>query len=384
VDFSLSPQQEAIRQEMVEICSDFSDDYWRELDRRGEYPEAFLQTMLESGWLGVLIPEEYGGKGLGITEAALVIEEISRAGGNSLTVHAQIYNVGMLLRHGTEEQRRRWLPDIAAGKSRFLAFGLTEAVAGQNTTAIETSAVRDGDSYVINGEKNWVSRFQHSDLMLVIARTTPLAEAPKKTAGMSAFLVELPTEGIEVTPVETMMNFETNRVRFTDLRVPAANLIGQEGEAFKYVLSGVNGDRIAASSAAIGDARYFVSKATAYACEREVFDRPIGQNQAIQLPIAQAHTATEAASLMRFHAASLFDRGEPCGTQANMAKFLASEAAWNAANVAMTTFGGNAFAKEYDIERKFRETRVFLNAPGSNALVLSYIGQHVLGMPRTF
>jgi acyl-CoA dehydrogenase len=369
---------------MVEICSDFSDDYWRELDRRGEYPEAFLQTMLESGWLGVLIPEEYGGKGLGITEAALVIEEISRAGGNSLTVHAQIYNVGMLLRHGTEEQRRRWLPDIAAGKSRFLAFGLTEAVAGQNTTAIETSAVRDGDSYVINGEKNWVSRFQHSDLMLVIARTTPLAEAPKKTAGMSAFLVELPTEGIEVTPVETMMNFETNRVRFTDLRVPAANLIGQEGEAFKYVLSGVNGDRIAASSAAIGDARYFVSKATAYACEREVFDRPIGQNQAIQLPIAQAHTATEAASLMRFHAASLFDRGEPCGTQANMAKFLASEAAWNAANVAMTTFGGNAFAKEYDIERKFRETRVFLNAPGSNALVLSYIGQHVLGMPRTF
>lgn len=384
MDFSLRPAQEALRKEIAELCSDYSDEYWRGLDRRGEYPEAFLQAMLDSGWLGVLIPEEYGGKGLGITEAALIIEEINRAGGNALTCHAQIYNLGMLLRHGTEEQRQRWLPDIAAGRTRFLAFGLTEHAAGQNTTAIETIAVRDGDHYVINGEKNWVSRFQHSDLLLVVARTTPLAEAPKKTAGMSAFLVELPADGIEVTPVETMMNFETNRVRFTDLRVPVANLIGAEGEAFKYILSGVNGDRIAASSAAIGDARWFVEKATAYAREREVFERPIGQNQAIQLPIAQAYAATEAASLMRFKAASLYDRGQPCGTESNLAKLLSSEAAWSAANTAMTTYGGYAFAKEYDIERKFRETRVFLNAPGSNALILSYIGQHVLGMPRTF
>ena len=384
MDFSLSPAQEAIRKEIAEICSDFSDEYWRELDRRGEYPEAFLQAMLDSGWLGVLIPEEYGGKGLGMTEAAVIIEEINRAGGNATSCHAQIYNIGMLLRHGSEEQRRRYLPDIAAGRTRFLSFGLTEHAAGQNTTAIETTAVRDGDHYVINGEKNWVSRLQHSDLLLVVARTTPLAEAPKKTAGMSAFIVELPADGIEVTPVETMMNMETNRVRFTDLRVPAANLIGEEGEAFTYILSGVNGDRIAAASAAIGDARWFVAKASSYACEREVFGRPIGQNQAVQFPIAQAYAATEAASLMRFHAATLFDRGQPCGPQANMAKLLASEAAWNAANVAMSTYGGYAFAKEYDVERKFREARLFLNAPGSNSLILAYIGQHVLGMPRSF
>jgi acyl-CoA dehydrogenase len=382
--FGLTMQQEDIRREVRELCSAFPDEYWRELDQHRRYPEEFLQAMLKSGWLGVLIPEEYGGKGMGVTEAAVVIEEMSRSGANAISCHAQIYNLGMLLRHASAEQKARYLPRIASGDLRFLAFGLTEHEAGQNTAAIETTAVRDGDTYVVNGSKNWLSRIQHSDLLLLVARTTPLAEAHHRTSGLSAFLVELPAEGIDVSPVPMMMNIETNVVRFTDLRVPAENLIGEEGAAFRYILNGVNVDRIAAASAAIGDARWLIDKASRYANERVVFDRPIGQNQGVQFPIAHSYAATEAASLMRYQAADLFDRGEPCGPESNMAKLLASEASWEAANAAMSAHGGYAFAQEYDIERKFRETRLFLNTPGANNLVLAYLGQHVLGMPRSF
>jgi acyl-CoA dehydrogenase len=384
VDFGLTKEQEAIAEEVRELCSAFPDAYWRELDQQRRYPEDFLTAMLDSGWLGVLIPEEYGGKGLGVTEAAVVIEEMSRSGANAINCHAQIYNLGMLLRHASPEMKSRYLPRIAAGELRFLAFGLTEHEAGQNTVRIETTAVRDGDSYVINGSKNWLSRIQHSDLLLLVARTTPLEEAPDRTFGLSAFLVELPADGIDVTPVPMMMNIETNVVRFTDLRVPAENLIGEEGKAFRYILNGVNVDRIAAASAAIGDARWLIDKATRYANERVVFDRPIGQNQGVQFPIAHSYAATEAASLMRYKAAHLFDRGLPCGPESNMAKLLASEASWEAANAAMSAHGGYAFAQEYDIERKFRDTRLFLNTPGANNLVLAYLGQHVLGMPRSF
>ncbi|MGH3386232.1 MAG: acyl-CoA dehydrogenase family protein [Nocardioidaceae bacterium] len=384
MDFELTDEQQRIRDSVRELCQDFPDAYWRELDKDRSYPEKFLRAMLDSGWLGVLIPAKYGGKGLGMMEAAVIIEEISRSGGNAISCHAQIYNLVMLLRHGSEAQKDAYLPRIAAGELRFLAFGLTEHEAGLNSSRIATTAVRDGDSYVINGSKNWLSRIQHSDLLLLIARTTPYERAEKRTRGLSAFLVELPADGIDVVPVPTMMNIETNEVTFHDLRVPAENLVGEEGGAFRYILSGVNGDRIAASSAAIGDARWLIDKATAYANERVVFDRPIGQNQAVQFPIAHAYAATEAASLVRYQAASRYDRGEDPGAAANVAKLLSSEASREAADAAMATHGGYAFATSYDIERKFRETRLFLNAPGSNNLILSYLGQHVLGMPRSF
>ncbi|OLT12354.1 acyl-CoA dehydrogenase [Pseudonocardia sp. CNS-139] len=374
----------AIREEVAAICARFPDEYWRGLDADRRYPEEFLQALLESGWLGVLIPREYGGKGLGITEAAVVIEEISRSGGNAATCHAQIYNTGMLVRHGSEELRKSYLPRIAAGELRLLAFALTEHDAGLDTTRIATEAVRDGDDYVVNGTKNWLSRVQHSDLMILAARTAPYEAGARRAEGLSAFLVELPADGIEARPVRTMLNLETNEVTFRDLRVPAENLIGEEGAAFRYLIHGVNGDRIAAASAAIGDSRWFLAKASRYASEREVFGRPIGQNQSIQFPLARAYAATEAASLMRFRAAELYDRGESCAAEANMAKLLASEASWDAANAAMNTFGGYGFAAEYDVERKFRETRLFVNGPGSNQLLLSYLGQHVLGMPRSF
>ncbi|TDE11826.1 acyl-CoA dehydrogenase family protein [Jiangella asiatica] len=384
MDFELSEERAEIRQTVRQLCAKFPDSYWRELDQKRAYPEEFLRTMLDSGWLGVLIPTEYGGKGMGMTEAAIIIEEISRSGGNAISCHAQIYNVAMLMRHASEEQKRRYLPRIAAGELRFLAFGLTEHNAGQNTTRLETSAVRDGDHYVVNGSKNWLSRIQHSDLLLLIARTTPFEQAARKTEGITAFLVELPVEGIHVTPVPLMMNIETNEVTFDDVRIPASSMVGEEGKAFRYILDGVNGDRIAAASAAIGDARWFVDKARDYANERVVFDQPIGKNQAVQFPIARAYANTEAASLMRFKAATLYDAGRPCGPESNMAKLFASEASWGAAEAAMSTYGGYAFAASRDIERKFRETRLFLNAPGSNNLILSYLGQHVLGMPRSF
>jgi acyl-CoA dehydrogenase len=384
MDFELDERQRDICAAVREICAGYPDEYWREHDANATYPEEFLQAMLESGWLGALIPEHYGGKGLGMMEAALVAEEIARSGGNATACHAQLYNLGMLLRHGSEELKQTYLPQIAAGKLRFLAFALTEHNAGLNTSRLESTAVRDGGDYVINGHKNWLSRIQHSDLLLVIARTTPYAEAEDRTKGLSAFLVELPAAGIEVTRVPTMMNIEANEAVFTDLRVPADHVLGLEGEAFRYLLHGVNGDRILAASAAIGDARWFVDRARNYANDRTVFDRPIGMNQSIQFPIAHSYATAEAASMMRFRAATQYDLGESCAAEANMAKLLASESAWEAANVAMQTYGGYAFAKAHDIERKFRETRLFLNAPGSNQLILSYLGQHVLGMPRSF
>jgi acyl-CoA dehydrogenase len=380
----MSTSRTAMRDEVIEICSQFPEEYWQEKDARREYPEEFLKALLESGWLSVLIPKEYGGKGLGIHDAAIIIEEIARSGANAVQFHAQIYNVAMLLRHGSDQLKRKYLPRIASGELRFLAFGLTEEDAGIDTTKIATSARRDGDDYVLNGKKNWLSRAQHSDLLLAVARTTTLADAERKTQGLSAFLVELPVDGLHVTPVPTMMNIETNEAEFVDVRVPASNLIGEEGAAFRYILSGVNGDRIAAASAAIGDARWFVERATQYANERVVFDRPIGQNQGVQFPIAHAYAATEAASLMRFRAAEKYDSGQEPAAEANMAKLLASEAAWEAADAAMSTYGGYAFARSKGIERKFRETRLFLNAPGGNNLILSYISQHVLGMPRSF
>lgn len=384
MDFKLTAEHEALRAQVRELCEPFGDDYFLSLEDGHRYPEEFVRTMLDSGLLSVLIPKEYGGLGLGVTEATIVIEEIARAGANATACHAQIYNVLGLLRHGSEDLKRRYLPGIASGDLRYLSFALTEHEAGLNTTALKTTAVRDGDDYVINGRKNWISRIGHSDLMLVLARTTPLEEVEKKTTGLTAFLVELPAEGMEMERVDTMMNLETYRVEFTNLRVPAANIVGELDRGFRYVVSGINGDRICAAAAAVGDARWSLERAVAFANERIVFDRPIGQNQGIQFPIARAWAATEAASLMRYKAAASFDAGEDSGADANTAKLLAAQASWDAVNAAMSTYGGYAFAKDHHIERKFREARLFINAPGSENLILAHIGQHVLGMPRSF
>jgi acyl-CoA dehydrogenase len=384
MDFRLTKQQEEIRRSVREMCEQYPDEYWRELDRDRRYPEEFVEALTRSGWLSALIPEEYGGMGLGVTEAAIILEEINRSGANAGACHAQMYTMGTLLRHGSEEQKRAYLPKIAAGDLRLQAFGVTEHNAGTDTTRIETTAIRDGDDYVINGHKNWTSRARHSDLLLLLARTTPYEKLTKKTEGLSTFLVDLSTPGIEVRPSATMINYDTNEVFFRDVRVPAENLIGEEGEGFRYILDGMNVERILIASEAIGDGQWFVDRASGYATERVVFDRPIGQNQGIQFPIARAYASIEAASMVRFKAASLFDQGEKCGPEANMAKLLSSEAAWGAANAAVQTHGGYGFRQDYDVERKFRETRIFMVAPVSNNLVLSYIGQHVLGMPRSY
>jgi acyl-CoA dehydrogenase len=366
------------------MCEQYPDEYWRELDRDRRYPEEFVEALTRSGWLSALIPEEYGGMGLSVTEAAIILEEINRSGANAGACHAQMYTMGTLLRHGSEEQKRAYLPKIATGDLRLQAFGVTEHNAGTDTTRIETTAIRDGDDYVINGHKNWTSRARHSDLLLLLARTTLYEKLTKKTEGLSTLLVDLSTPGIEVRPSATMINYDTNEVFFHDVRVPAENLIGEEGEGFRYILDGMNVERILIASEAIGDGRWFVDRASGYATERVVFDRPIGQNQGIQFPIARAYASIEAASMVRFKAASLFDQGEKCGPDANMAKLLSSEAAWEAANAAVQTHGGYGFRQDYDVERKFRETRIFMVAPVSNNLVLSYIGQHVLGMPRSY
>jgi acyl-CoA dehydrogenase len=384
MDFRLTTQQEEIRRSVREVCEQYPDEYWRELDRDRRYPEEFVEALTRSGWLSALIPEEYGGMGLGVTEAAIILEEINRSGANAGACHAQMYTMGTLLRHGSEEQKRAYLPKIAAGDLRLQAFGVTEHNAGTDTTRIETTAVREGDVYVVNGHKNWTSRARHSDLLLLLARTTPYEQLTKKTEGLSTLLVDLSTPGIEVRPSATMINYDTNEVFFRDVRVPAENLIGEEGKGFPYILDGMNVERILIASEAIGDGRWFVDRASGYATERVVFDRPIGQNQGIQFPIARAHASIEAASMLRFKAASLFDQGETCGPEANMAKLLSSEAAWDAANAALQTHGGYGFRQDYDVERKFRETRIFMVAPVSNNLVLSYIGQHVLGMPRSY
>jgi acyl-CoA dehydrogenase len=384
--FRLNEDQQAIRAAVREICARYPDEYWREVDHQRQYPEAFVQELTRAGWLAALIPEEYGGAGLGITEASLILEEINRNGGNSAACHAQMYIMGTLLRHGNHEQKRRYLPAIATGELRLQAFGVTEPDAGSETTRISTSAVRQGDRYIINGQKIWTSRVQHSDMMLLLARTTPYDQLKDKTQGLSVFLVDLREAGaaVEARPINTMLNHETNQVFINNLEVPVENLIGQEGMGFRYIIDGWNAERILIASECIGDGRWFVERATKYASERVVFGRPIGANQGVQFPIARAYAAIEAADLMRFKAAALFDAGEKCGAEANMAKLLASEASWDAANVCLNTHGGYGFAEEYDVERKFRETRLFTVAPINNNLVLAYIGQHLLKLPKSY
>lgn len=376
-----------IREAVRALCKNFPGDYWREVDEARGYPEQFVQALTEAGWLAALIPEEFGGSGLGITDASIILEEINRSGGNSGACHAQMYIMGTLLRHGSEEQKKKYLPQIASGALRLQSFGVTEPNTGTDTTKLRTTAVRKGDHYVINGQKVWISRVQHSDLLLLLARTTPLDRIKRKSDGLSVFLVDLrevSDSEMTVRPIRNMMNHETNELFFDNLKVPAENLIGQEGKGFRYILDGMNAERILIAAECVGDGYWFVDRATAYANERVIFDRPIGQNQGIQFPIARAYINVEAANLMRFQAANLFDSGKSCGKEANMAKLLAAEASWEAANVAIQTHGGFGFAAEYDIERKFRETKLYQVAPISTNLILSYIGEHVLGMPRSY
>jgi acyl-CoA dehydrogenase len=378
---------EQIRESVKRLCADFPDEYWRACDRDSRYPQEFVQALIDTGYLGALIPENYGGSGLDLKAACVILETIHAAGANGAACHAQMYTMGTLLRHGSEAQKQRWLPGIADGSLRLQAFGVTEPGSGTDTTRITTAAVRDGDHYVVNGQKIWTSRAEHSDLMLLLARTAARDAVAKPTQGMSVFLVDLRAvrgSSVTITPIETMINHATTSVYFDDLRVPAENLIGREGEGFKYIIDGMNAERILIAAECIGDARYFVRRAAAYASEREVFGRPIAQNQGVQFPIAEAHVQSEAAALMVEKAATAFDALERCGAEANMAKLLASEASWKAADVCMQTFGGFAFAAEYGIERKFRETRLYRTAPISTNLILSHVATHVLGMPKSF
>lgn len=383
---SSTEELELIRNSVRSLCKKFPESYWRETDEKQKYPEEFIKALTDEGWLSVLIPEEYGGAGLGMAEAGAILEEINRSGGNAGAGHAQMYTMGAVLRHGNEEQKQRFLPKIASGELRLQAFGITEPTAGSDTTSIETTAELKGDRYIVNGQKIWTSRAEYSDLMLLLARTTPKEQVQKKTDGLSLFILDMKDQQDRITiqPIDTMINHATTEVFFEDVEIPAQNLIGEEGKGFRYVLSGMNAERILIASESIGDGYYFVDKSVNYANEREVFNRPIGQNQGVQFPIAESYMDIEAAKLMRDKAASLFDQGENCGAEANMAKYLASEATWKAANAAMTTYGGYGFASEYNIERKFREARLFIVAPITNNLVVSYVGQHVLGMPRSF
>jgi acyl-CoA dehydrogenase len=380
-------QYEGLRRGVREVCADFPHGYWRELDARREYPEAFIEAMTRSGYLGALIPEEYGGLSLSLAETSIILEEINRSGGNAQPAHAQVYVMGTVLKHGSEEQKSEYLPKIASGELRLQAFGVTEPEAGTDTTRLTTTAIREGDHYVVNGRKIYISRVQHSDLMILLARTTPLDRVTRKSEGLSVFLIDLREavgNGLTIKPRRVMINNETNELLFEDLRVPASSLIGEEGRGFRYILDGMNAERILIAAECVGNGRWFVDRATARANERTVFGRPIGQNQGIQFPIAKAHVSVEAADLMRFRAAELFDSGEPCGAEANMALLLTAGAAWEAANAAMQTFGGYGFDAEYDVERKFRETRLFQVAPISTNLILSYVAEHVLGLPRSF
>jgi len=386
MDFNLTEEQLQIREEIRKVCREFSDSYWREVDRKREYPDAFVRKLTELGWLAAPIPEQYGGSGLGITESSIILEEINRAGGNATACHAQMYTMGTLLKHGSEEQKKRYLPKIARGELRLQAFAVTEPNAGSETTRIQTTAARKGDKYVVHGQKIFISRVLQSDLMLLLARTTPYDELKDKSRGLSVFIVDLrEAKGkMEVKPLDIMINHHTNTLFFDGLEIPAENLIGEEGMGFRYIIDGWNAERVLVAAEAIGDGRWFIERAAKYAGERVVFGRPIGANQGIQFPIAQAYARIEAADLVRYQAATKFDRNERCGAEANMAKLLASEAAWEAANACLTTHGGYGFAVDYDVERKFRETRLFTVAPVSNNLVLAYLGQHVLGMPRSY
>jgi acyl-CoA dehydrogenase len=376
-----------LRAAVRSLCNEFSGEYWRSIDEARAYPEAFVKALTAAGWLSALIPEEYGGSGLGIAESSVILEEVNHSGGNSGVCHAQMYTMGTVLRHGSPEQKRKYLPKVASGELRFQAFGVTEPTTGTDTTKLKTTAMRKGDRYVINGQKVWISRVLFSDLMLLLARTTPLEEVKRKADGLSVFLVDLREavgSGLTVNPIRNMVNHQTNELFFDNLEIPAENLVGEEGKGFRYILDGMNAERVLIAAECIGDGMWFVEKASAYAKERRVFDRPIGQNQGIQFPIAKAYINVRAADLMRFHAAHLFDAGKPCGAEANMAKYLGAEASWEAANACLQTHGGFGFACEYDVERKFRETRLYQVAPISTNLILSYVGEHVLGMPRSF
>jgi acyl-CoA dehydrogenase len=388
VDFNQSDEQRAIRAGVRELCKAFGGEYWRETDANRRYPEEFVRALTEAGFLAALIPAEYGGSGLNLADACAIPEEINRSGGMAAVAHAQMYVMGTLLRHGSEEQKQRYLPRIASGELRLQAFGVTEPDAGSETTRIKTFARRSGDVYVINGQKVFISRAEHSDLMLLLARTTPYEELEDKTRGLSLFLVDLreavARKQVEITPLEMMINHHTTQLFISDLEVPAENLVGKEGEGFRHIIDGWNAERILIASQSVGDGLWFIDKAASYASERVVFGRPIGANQGVQHPIAQAFADVAAAALMRDKAAWLFDHGQSCGAEANMAKLLASQAAWAAANACMDAHGGYGFAREYDVERKFRETRLYMTAPVNNNMVLNFVGQNVLGMPRSY
>ncbi|MCC5977850.1 MAG: acyl-CoA/acyl-ACP dehydrogenase [Salinarimonas sp.] len=376
-----------IREAVIRLCADFPGEYWRKLDRENAYPSEFVTALTEAGYLAALIPEEYGGAGLPLSAAAAILEEIQRAGGNGAACHAQMYVMGTVLRHGSEAQKQAYLPDVASGKLRLQAFGVTEPTSGTDTTSLKTFARRDGDSYIVNGQKIWTSRAEYSDLMILLARTTPRDEVTKRTEGLSVFIVDMREaigNGLTIRPIRTMMNHATTEVFFDDLRVPAENLVGEEGKGFRYILSGMNAERILIAAECIGDAKWFIEKATDYAKERSVFGRPIGQNQGVQFPIAKAYAQMRAAELMVQQAIALYEAGENCGAEANMAKMLAADASFEAANVCVQTHGGFGFAEEYDVERKFRETRLYQVAPISTNLILSHLAEHVLGLPRSF
>ncbi|HYS65168.1 MAG TPA: acyl-CoA dehydrogenase family protein [Paraburkholderia sp.] len=376
-----------IREAVRDLCQQFSGEYFRKIDEARGYPEEFVDALTKAGWLAALIPQDFGGSGLGLTEASVIMEEINRAGGNSGACHGQMYNMGTLLRHGSEEQKHKYLPKIASGDLRLQSMGVTEPSTGTDTTKIKTIAERRGDRYVINGQKVWISRVQHSDLMILLARTTPLSDVKRKSEGMSIFIVDLREavgHGLTVQPILNMVNHETNELFFDNLEIPAENLIGEEGQGFRYILDGLNAERTLIAAECIGDGYWFVDKVTEYAKERVVFGRPIGQNQGVQFPIARSFINVEAASLMRFEAARRFDAHQPCGAQANMAKLLAADASWEAANACLQFHGGFGFACEYDVERKFRETRLYQVAPISTNLILSYVAEHILGLPRSF
>ena len=380
------PHQD-IRDAVRALCAEFPDAYHREIDAARGYPEAFVDALTKAGWMAALIPQEYGGSGLGLSEASVIMEEINRAGGNSGACHGQMYNMGTLLRHGSAAQKQLYLPKIASGELRLQSMGVTEPSTGTDTTKIKTTAVKRGDRYVINGQKVWISRIQHSDLMILLARTTPLAEVKKKSEGMSIFIVDLRDaigHGLDVRPIPNMVNHETNELFFENLEIPAENLIGLEGQGFKYILDGLNAERTLIAAECIGDGRWFIDRVTAYVKDRIVFGRPIGQNQGVQFPIAEAHIEVEAADLMRWKACSLYDQHLPCGAEANMAKYLAAKASWEAANACIQFHGGFGFACEYDVERKFRETRLYQVAPISTNMILSYVAEHVLGLPRSY
>ena len=376
-----------IREGVRAVCAEFPDEYHRKIDHDRAYPEAFVAALTKAGWMAALIPEEYGGSGLSLTAASVIMEEINRTGGNSGACHGQMYNMNTLVRHGSEEQKRLYLPKIASGELRLQSMGVTEPTAGTDTTKITTTAVRKGDRYVINGQKVWISRVKHSDLMILLARTTPLVQVEKKSQGLSIFLVDIHDavkSGMSVRPIDNMVNHQTNELFFDNLEIPAKNLIGEEGNGFKYIMTGLNAERALIAAECIGDGYWFVDKVAAYTSERKVFGRPIGQNQGVQFPIAEAFIEVEAADLMRYKACALFDADKPCGAEANMAKYLAAKASWEAANACIQFHGGFGFACEYDVERKFRETRLYQVAPISTNLILSYIAEHVLGMPRSF